>query len=112
MTDIFREEVDDHPRIEINLFNVIYNVPIKNVQGRYQKESDLLIQEMKRNIYYKRMARIDNNIPGRIISDQRINEHIQIFFTKMYGYRKQMNRSCDLLLKIRDYFTEHDGDVD
>lgn len=106
ITIIVRREEVDNPRVTINLFNVIYNVPLNNLPSKYRKESDIMIQEMKRFILQKRMQRIERNMQDRRINNGRLRAHISNFLGKLVTYRKQFNKSVGLLSPLHEEFMD------
>ena len=79
---------DTENRISIHMFNVMYNTNIRNILEKMQKQVELLIQEFKRSIIFKRYARCTNANLNNIIYDKdRICAHWIILCKKLISYR-------------------------
>ena len=60
---------DTENRIIVHMFNVMFNTNIRNLPEKMQKQVDLLVQEFKRNIIVKRLAKCTNENVNNIIYD-------------------------------------------
>ena len=68
--------VSETNNIVVHSFNVMYNTNIKKLPEKMQKQTQMLIQEYKRSIIYKRYARCTNeNLNNIILDKNRICAH-------------------------------------
>ena len=93
---------DTENRISIHMFNVMYNTNISNLPEKMQKQVELLIQEFKRSIIFKRYARCTNANLNNIIYDKdRICAHWIILCKKLISYRTYQGKDKKVIAKLK-----------
>ena len=81
-------------KIQIHLFHVMYNQDFKGIGKDHNKELGCLIQEIKRNIVYRRFQRETKLSLNNIIYDNaRITAHLIIVCEKMLSLRKYQGKN-------------------
>ena len=97
--------VTEANNIVVHSFNVMYNTNIKNLPEKMQKQIQMLIQQYKRNIIYKRYARCTNENLNNIIFDKnRICAHWIILCKKFIAYKAYQGKDKKVIEKIKEAF--------
>ena len=97
--------VSETNNIVVHSFNVMYNTNIKKLPEKMQKQTQMLIQEYKRSIIYKRYARCTNENLNNIIFDKnRICAHWIILCKKLIAYKAYQGKDKKVIEKIKEAF--------
>ena len=97
-------KLDNQDTVAIHMHNVMYNLPIKKLEKRYESQISIFIQEIKRNIIYRRFLRCQNPNRNQIIYNKnRIAAHCTIICNKVISFRKYQNKNYKDLETIREY---------
>ena len=80
----------------------MYNTNIKHLPEKMQKQIQMLIQEFKQSIIYKRYARSTNENLNNIIFDKnRICAHWIIICKKLISYKAFQGQDKTVIVKIK-----------
>ena len=83
----------------------MYNTNRKKLPEKMQKQIQMLIQEYKRSIIYKRYARCTNENLNNIIFDKnRICAHWIILCKKLIAYKAYQGKDKKVIEKIKEAF--------
>ena len=94
-----------HGKQNFNSHVVMYNTNIRNIPEKMQKQVELLIQEFKRSIIFKRYARCTNANLNNIIYDKdRICAHWIILCKKLISYRTYQGKDKKVIVKLKETF--------
>ena len=81
-----KKEKIDHPRFYIHMYNIRYNTEMKSLLKGHRKIAALVVQEIKRDMIYRRFKRCEN------ISLHNIRYGRQRILAHMITIVRQVNR--------------------
>ena len=88
----------DHPTFYIHLYNIMYNTEIKNIPQEYRRLTAQIIQEVKRDMIYRRYKRCENpNLNNIRYNKDRIMAHMLVTVRKVYRYYEYKCKNTDLI---------------
>ena len=91
-------------RITLHAYNVLYNMDISKLNNRHSDQILYLIQEIKRNMIYRRYIRCTrgNNI---IINNTRILAHIMLVLKKIIYQKDLEGGDAAFLSNLLEYYS-------
>jgi len=104
ISEAINSSMDNQNNITIHMHNVMYNLPIKKLEKKHDNQIQTYIQEIKRNIIYRRYLRCQNPNRAQIIYNRdRIIAHCIITCKKEIAFRKYQNKNHAFLESIKHY---------
>ena len=95
------EDEQNHPHITLHAYNIMFNLQIAGALGGWGDQVNILIQEIKRNIIFRRYKRCTGN-PNMIVDYDRprLAAHLLIVVRKLISLRKFQGQNSATLSKL------------
>ena len=91
-----KKEKADHPTFYIHMYNIMYNTEIKTLSKENRKIAATLIQEIKRDMIYRRFKRSENTNLNTIRYDRhRILAHMLTIVRKVQRYKEYQGKNTE-----------------
>ena len=91
-----KKEKADHPTFYIHLYNIMYNTEIKSLSKENRKVVATIIQEIKRDMIYRRFKRSENiNLNNIRYDRRRILAHMLTIVRKVQRYKEYKGKNTE-----------------
>lgn len=90
--NLFENSIGNHQRIRLHAYNIMYNLNITGIKSLHNDQILYFIQEIKRNMIYRRFLRATNAIGILHYNRARITAHLSLTLKKTI-YQKKLEGS-------------------
>ncbi len=95
------EGEDNHPHITLHAYNIMFNLQIAGALRGWGDQVNILIQEIKRNIIFRRYKRCIGNVNAYVDYDRpRLAAHLMIVVRKLISLRQYQGQDFGTLSKV------------
>ena len=89
-----KKEKVDHPTFYIHMYNIMYNTEMKSLSKCHRKIASVLVQEIKRDMIYRRFKRCENISLNNIrYGRHRIIAHMITIVRKVQRYMEYQGKN-------------------
>jgi hypothetical protein len=98
------EDGDNHHHITLHSYNIMFNMQIAGALRAWGNQVNILIQEIKRNIIYRRYKRCTGNVNGNVNYDRpRLAAHLLIVVRKLISLRQYQGLNHMALMQMEGH---------
>ena len=98
---LIHEGEDNHPHITLHAYNIMFNLQIAGALRGWGDQVNILIQEIKRNIIFRRYKRCIGNVNAYVDYDRpRLAAHLMIVVRKLISLRQYQGQDFGTLSKV------------
>jgi thymidylate synthase len=91
----------DHPGITLHAYNIMYNKNLQGITGSCADQIHTLIQEIKRNMVFRRCNRMIHN-RGVRVDQHRITCHLMLSIQRLIALREFQGKGAGHLNDLHD----------
>ena len=102
-----KKDKADHPTFYIHMYNIMYNTEMKSLSKGYRKVASTVVQEIKRDMIYRRFKRCENNNLNNIrYGRHRIIAHMLTIVRKVQRYKEYQGKNTDKIQTLCETLEE------